>query len=262
MEGILPDTGRRTPLALGHDLLVTLACWGYFLLAFVLVFWPFYLGALLLPGRRETRFQRINSIYYRGFFALLRLLTPAHHWEIDPAVRELCCTVIICNHLSYLDPLLMQALFPRHKTVVKPAFFRVPIFGWVLWQAGYFPAGGRGRYQQAMIDQVEGLKEFLDQGGVFFIFPEGHRSRTGQVGALERGAIKIARFCRAPIEVLRLDGTGRLFPPGRLLFNAATANTIRLERMATIDPGQVSSLTELEEAISKALTGLENRAST
>jgi 1-acyl-sn-glycerol-3-phosphate acyltransferase len=261
MEGILPDTGRRTLRALGHDLLVTLACWGYFLLAFVLVFWPFYLGALLLPGRRETRFQRLNNLYYRGFFRLLKTIAPAQQWEIDPAVRAIRGAVVVANHLSYLDPLLMQALFPRHKTVVKTGFFRVPIFGWVLWQAGYFPAGGRGRYRQAMIDQVEGLTQFLDRGGVFFIFPEGHRSRTGQVGALERGAIKIARLCRAPIEVLRLDGTGYLFPPGRMLFNAATANTIRLKRVATIDPGQVSSLTELEGTIKQALAKPGNGAS-
>ena len=253
MEGILPDTGHRTPLAIAHDLLVTLACWGYFLLAFVLVFWPVYLGAALLPGRRESRFQRINSIYYRGFFALLRMLAPAHHWEIDPAVRNLSGTVVICNHLSYLDPLLLQALFSRHKTVVKPAFFRVPIFGWVLWQAGYFPAGGEGRYRQAMIEQVENMGRFLAGGGVFFIFPEGSRSRDGRIGPLHKGALKIARLCQAPIEVLRLTGTDRLFPPDRFLFAAHAANTIRLERVDRIEPGDVRGLEELETRIRQAL---------
>ena len=253
MEGILPDTARRTPLALGHDLLVTLVCWGYFLLAFFLAFWPVYLGAALLPGQRESRFQRINSIYYRGFLSLLRRLAPAHRWEIDPAVRNLSGTVVVCNHLSYLDPLLLQALFPRHKTVVKPIFFRAPIFGWILWQAGYFPAGGEGRYRQAMIEQVENMDRFLAEGGVFFIFPEGRRSRNGRTGTLRRGALKIARLCQAPIEVLRLTGTDRLFPPDRFLFRAHAANTIRLERVDRIEPDAIRSLDELEARIRLAL---------
>ncbi|WP_435522101.1 lysophospholipid acyltransferase family protein [Desulfofustis limnaeus] len=164
-------------------------------------------------------------------------------------------SVIVCNHVSYLDPLILISLYERHKTVVKTVFFKVPIFGWVLRHAGYFPADGGGRYGSMMIDQVEGMEEFLGGGGNFFIFPEGTRSRDGSLGALNRGALKIARLCRAPIQVVRLTNTGNLFIPGRFFFNTRQPNHIRLDLVASLDAGTVAglSLAQLESRIEAAL---------
>ncbi len=261
MGVILPEHGSLRRFC--HDLAATLLCWGYFLLAFVVFFWPFYVGATILPGERQARFQYLNHLYYRGFFRLLRHVAPGCRWQIDAGISTIHAAVVVANHLSYLDPLLMQSLFPRHKTVVKPAFFKVPVFGWVLWQAGYFPAGGSdGKYRQSMIGQMEEMKKFLEQGGVFFIFPEGHRSRDGQVGSLRLGAIKIARLCDAPIEVLRLSGTDRLFPPGRFLFNASGNHRISLTRITRIPAGRHLSVSSLEQKIHQALSTDMNRTST
>ncbi|RUM36402.1 MAG: 1-acyl-sn-glycerol-3-phosphate acyltransferase, partial [Desulfobulbus sp.] len=131
-----PEATIIRPLARCYDVAVTLACWGYFIFAFVFPFCLIYGGACLLPGPRQTRFQRINNWYYRGFFRLLLIITPRHRWRIDEDVRRIRSAVIVCNHLSYLDPLLMLALFAKQKTVVKTKFFKVPIFGWVLQNAG------------------------------------------------------------------------------------------------------------------------------
>ncbi len=260
MDGTSPEATITRPLARCYDAAVTLACWGYFIFAFVFPFCLIYGGAWLLPGRREPRFQRINSWYYRGFFRLLAIIAPRHRLLIDEEVRRIRSAVIVCNHLSYLDPLLMLALFSRQKTVVKTRFFKVPIFGWVLRNAGYFPADGAGRYRQMMIEQVEGMEKYLAAGGVFFIFPEGSRSRDGEIGSLHRGAIKIARLCRAPIHVLHLEGTDRLFAPGKFFFHAHMANTITLRKVDHISPDRCQSLGDLEQRIRQALaTGGTNR---
>ena len=253
MAGTSPEAFLTRPFAWCYDAAVTLACWGYFILAFVFPFCFIYGGAWLLPGSRESRFQRINSLFYRGFFRLLRKIAPGHQWRIDDQVKQIRSSIVICNHLSYLDPLLMLALFPKHKTVVKTNFFKVPIFGWVLRNAGYFPADGEGRYREMMIEQVEGMKKYLAAGGIFFIFPEGSRSRDGSIGPLRRGAVKIARLCNAPIHILRLDGTDNLFRPGKFFFNARMANIISLRSMDRIafDPQQ--SLSDLEQRIREAL---------
>ncbi len=247
------DTGLFRPLIRFYDAAVTLSCWGYFILAFVFPFCLVYGGAWLLPGSREARFQRINSWYYRGFFRLLRIIAPRHRLQIDGRVKQVQSSIVVCNHLSYLDPLLMLALFPKQKTVVKAKFFQVPIFGWVLRTAGYFPADARGRYRQMMIEQVEGMKKYLADGGVFFIFPEGKRSRDGTIGPLHRGALKIARLCNAPIEVLHLTGTERLFAPGKFLFNAHRTNIISLTMVTRIQPDK-HPVSYLEQQIRQALT--------
>ncbi len=249
MGGKSPEATLTSPLAWCYDAAVTIGCWGYFILAFVFPFCLIYGGAWLLPGSRESRFQRINNLYYRGFFRLLQTITPRHTWRIDPQVKQLRSSVVVCNHLSYLDPLLMMALFPKQKTVVKTKFFKVPIFGWVLRNAGYFPADGEGRYTALMIKQVEGMKQYLAEGGVFFIFPEGRRSRDGSIGSLRTGAIKIARLCNAPIHVLHLKGTDRLFTPEKFFFNARIPNTISLQSIDHIPADQHQSLSKLVEKI-------------
>ncbi len=253
MGGTSPEATIIRPLARCYDAAVTLACWGYFIFAFVFPFCLIYGGACLLPGPRQTRFQRINNWYYRGFFRLLRIIAPRHRWRIDEDVRRIRSAVIVCNHLSYLDPLLMLALFAKQKTVVKTKFFKVPIFGWVLRNAGYFPADGEGRYRKMMIEQVEGMKKYLAAGGIFFIFPEGRRSRDGKIAPLHRGAIKIARLCKAPIHVLHLGGTDNLFTPGKFFFNAHVTNTITLYNVDYIAPDPRQSPGDLERRIRKAL---------
>ncbi len=242
---------------------VTLACWTYFTLGYILFFAVRYAVYSWFPAQREFRFQSLNCRFYRGFFGLLRMLVPRHRWRIDPEVTALRSAVLVCNHVSYLDPLLFISLFEKQKTVVKTTFFKVPIFGWVLRHSGYFPAGGDDRFGGLMIDQVERLGTFLAGGGNFFIFPEGTRSRDGRIGPLNRGALKIARLSRAPIVVLQLTNTDKLFAPGRFLFTTRTANEISLSVIALLDADTVQRLkpAELERVIGDAWSVSRQQAS-
>ena len=244
-----------------HDLALTLAAWMYFTGAFVAGFWLLYALACLRRNRlrRMFAFQRLNHWYYRGFFALIRVLAPARQWRIDERLGESRGRVILCNHLSYLDPLLMMAALPHGLTLVKPVFFRFPIFGRVLKRAGYIPAGGD---PGLMLDQMAGLKACLEAGGNFFLFPEGTRSRTGALMPLQPGALKLARQSGAELAVFRIKGTGTLFPPGRFLFNAAGGEiSIRLVgRVKPDDPLYHGPLAELAGHIAKLLAA-EDRAS-
>lgn len=237
------------------DAAVTGAVWCYFTLGFVVLFSPRYIVASFFPQHREEWFQRFNSRFYQGFFALVRLLVPRHRWHIDPQAAAIRGSVIICNHVSYLDPLLFISLFERQKTVVKTSFFKVPIFGWVLRHAGYFPADSSGRYGRIMIEQVERMADFLAAGGNFFIFPEGTRSRDGSLGTLNRGALKIARLCRAPIQVVHLANTDKLYRPGRFFFSTRSTNTISMSLVGRIEPDEVRELgvIDLERRIAEAL---------
>lgn len=218
------------------DLAVTLVAWGYFLLAFVLAFGPFYVLASLLP-RRDRSIQGLNRLYMRGFFALLRAITPKQRWCIDAAITEIRGGVLLCNHLSYLDPLLLIAGLQRSSTVVRADFFRLPIFGWVLRSAGYLPSQSSGRFAALMLRQMDTIPALLAAGGTLFIFPEGTRSRDGRLQPLQPAALKLARRLRVPLHIWRIDNTQVLFAPGRFLFGAGCANTIRMQPVAVIRPG-------------------------
>lgn len=238
---------HAAPLRRTYDLAVTLAAWGYFLCAFLAGFGLLYAAAGLCP-KPQLAFQRLNHWYYRGFFALLRLVAPRQRWRLAPELAACRSCVVLCNHLSYLDPLLLMAHLPRCTTVAQARLFDYPIFGWVLKSAGYVPASSEGQFAGLMLDQLEGLRQYLAEGGVLFLFPEGTRSKSGAVGALLPGALKLARQSGAPLVVFRFDNTGRLFPPGRFLFDAASPREIRLSfqgRIAPEEPVYSGPLAEL-----------------
>jgi len=240
------------------DFLVTLLCWAWFILGFFLFFSWFYVGSALFAKKKEASFQRLNSRFYQVFFHILRLTAPDHRWEIDKEVAAIRSAVIVCNHLSYLDPLLFIALFERHRTLVKTRFFSMPVFGWIIKKSGYFPASGEGRFTRMMLEQMQTMEGFLQKGGNLFIFPEGTRSRDGGVGNLNRGALKIARLCRAPIYVLQLTHTNKLFPPGRFLFQTRMKNRITLRIIDRIEPDyqhRIPSAAVLEQRVMAAYAG-------
>ena len=209
------------PVRLLVDVGVTLAIWVYFVGVAVFLL-PAYLVALV-TGRPRAAVQRLNHWYLRGFFATALAVTPGLRRRVAPSIRDIRGSVVVCNHRSYLDPLLLVSLLPRQTTFVKPVFFRVPVFGWALAAAGYLPAGG-GELDERLVRRVERLRRHLAEGGNLFVFPEGRRSRTGEPGPFRAGAFRLARRFGAPVELLRHFGTDRLYEPGRFLFHVRGHN--------------------------------------
>ena len=239
------------------DLGATVAIWSYFTLGFIFLFSPRYLVAWLVAENREISFQRLNHKFYRGFFFVTRIFIPRHKWCISDQIRSIHSAVIVCNHVSYLDPLVLISLFERHKTIVKSTFFKVPIFGRMLLLAGYIPSTREGKLSQVMIRHMETMEAYLASGGNLFIFPEGTRSRDGAIGPFNKGAFKIARLCRAPIYVLGIRNTDKLFETGKFLFNACSNDTIRVEQLARINPDYQSDTFTVSELMSRVRLLLE-----
>lgn len=243
------------------DMVFTLILWAYFTAGFVLFFAPFYLAAFLFSRNREQSFQLLNHRFYKGFFKLLRILVPAIRWRIPDDVLSIRSSVIVSNHISYLDSILMISLFEQHRTIVKSRFFKIPIFRQVIELSGYIPSTSEGDFSDLIIRRVEEMDCFFEGGGNLFIFPEGTRSRSGAIGRLNKGAFKIARLSQRPIKVLFVHNTDKLFQPGRFLFNTCFEGTISVETLAGIEPDyqrelisisglmtQVRSLLETEQA--------------
>jgi 1-acyl-sn-glycerol-3-phosphate acyltransferase len=101
--------------------------------------------------------------------------------------------------------------------------------------SGYIPSSSEGRFAEMMIERIEGMEVFLSGGGNLIVFPEGTRSRDGRIGAMNKGAFKIARRCRAPIKVLFVRNTDRMFRRGSFSFDTRGPNTIRLDLVGSID---------------------------
>jgi 1-acyl-sn-glycerol-3-phosphate acyltransferase len=219
------------------DIIITLLLWAYYFAAFVFFFFPAYCASALFASDRERAFQNLNCMYYRCFFAYLKLLMPRVKISIAPEVYAVRSSVVIANHLSFLDPILLLSLFRQQKTIVRSDFFKVPIFGWILKSAGYFsPSPAQNPDAPDLMEQVKAMSAYLASGGNLFIFPEGTRSRTGAIGTFEKGAFTIAKLCRAPISVLRIENTNRVYPPDGFLFTTGESVEISISLAGRLQP--------------------------
>jgi 1-acyl-sn-glycerol-3-phosphate acyltransferase len=252
------DTAGRRPQPI-RDFLITLALWAYFTAGFVLLFAPFYLWAGIFSRDRERAFQQLNNRFYRGFFFLVRRLMPGHRWHIQPEVLDIRSAVVVCNHRSYLDSILLISLYARHNTIVKSRLLDIPLFGRMLQWSGYIPSSSEGRFAAMMIQRIEGMEAFLAGGGNLIVFPEGTRSRDGRIGALNKGAFKIARRFRAPVKVLFVRNTDRMFRRGSFSFDTRGPNTIRLELVGSVDAAAGGETGDLPQVMGRVRAMLESK---
>ena len=239
------------------DLAITLLLWVYFTAGFVVFFSPFYLLAFLFSKERTVAFQAMNSRFFRSFFWLCRFLIPRQHWQIDPEIQSIRSSVVLCNHVSYLDSIFLISLFPRHTTIAKARLFDIPVFGRILALSGYIPSSSEGPYSTLFLNSLDNLAGHLADGGNVVVFPEGRRSRNGRVGPLHKGIFKIARHCNAAITILGIRNTEKLFEPGKFLFDTDRSNTIRVERITEFHPDYANaefSIKDLMGRVSDLLT--------
>jgi 1-acyl-sn-glycerol-3-phosphate acyltransferase len=218
------------------DFIITLILWFYFLFGYLFILLFLYIPAYVFAENRAAALQNLNHIHLKYFFALTRLLIPRTKFIIPGNVREIHSAIVVCNHLSYLDPILLVSLFQRQLTIVKHTFFQVPIFGWFLKNYGYISSGASGMLGPAMINNLEEIKEHLASGGILFVFPEGTRSRDGNLLPFNKGVFTIARYCNAPLKLILIKNTNKLFPPGNFLFNTRNYNEIELELISSLEP--------------------------
>ena len=221
------------------------------------LFSPLYLYAFFFSTRREEAFQKLNWTLHRRFFALLRALVPQTKWRIAPEVTAIRSSIIVANHLSFLDPILFVSLFEKQKTIVKRDYFGFPVFGWILKTSGYMPSMTTDLFTEDMMDQIKNMREYLADGGNLFIFPEGTRSRDGRLGPFDKGAFRIARRCRAPIRIVRIGQTDKLYPPDALLFQTGEDHVIDVTLAGSLNPDYDSDTFSLTDLMAEARTILE-----
>ena len=223
------------------DFIITVILWCYFLFGYLFIFLFFYIPVYIFAQNRFAAFQNLNHFHLKIFFTLIRLLIPRTKFNIPKDVRKIRSSVIICNHLSYLDPILLISLFRRQQTIVKQTFFKVPFFSSLLKNSGYISSGTSDMFGEAMINNLEDIKKHLASGGILFVFPEGTRSRDGKLAPFNKGVFTIARYCNAPLKLILITGTKKLFPPGHFLFNTHDSNQIQLKLIGTLKPDYTSN---------------------
>ena len=255
------DTQMRSSVLLksAKDFIITVTLWVYYIMGFFVLFSPFYLYAFFFSPRREEAFQALNHRLHRLFFSLLRTIVPKVKWQISDEVKELRSSIIIANHLSFLDPILFVSLLEKQKTIVRSDYFKLPVFGWILKTSGYIPSTTEGPFMEDMLDQIKNMRDYISGEGNLFIFPEGTRSFNGRLSPFDKGAFRIAKLCNAPIKIVFIRNTGTLFPPGKFLFNTCNESVIVVELAGNLEPDYESEGFTLSGLMAEAHTIMERK---
>jgi 1-acyl-sn-glycerol-3-phosphate acyltransferase len=138
------------------------------------------------------------------------------------------------NHQSHLDILLLLGFLPgRTRFAAKRELWRHPVVGAVLDTLGMVPID-REHPERA----VAALNRAGDEPGSLVVFPEGTRSRTGELLPFKKGAFVIAIETGFPVVPVVCRGTRRLMPRGsRLTVLPGKAEIVVEEPIATAGLG-------------------------
>ena len=157
----------------------------------------------------------------RAFYALSRTLslsavtslTRVRHFNV-PDITSLRGLLIASNHQSYFDPVFIGIAFERPiHYLAREGLFRVPGFGWLLRAVGTHPVK-QGKVDASAIKTVLSL---LRGGEALVVFPEGTRTRDGQIGEFQRGAVSMAARCGVPLLPACIEGAFECWPRTRML---------------------------------------------
>ena len=128
-------------------------------------------------------------------------------------------TVVVSNHESNADPFLISFLPWEMKWLGKASLFRIPVAGWMMWMAGDVPVR-RGDSDSAK-EAMAACARWLSRGMPVMLFPEGTRSRDGQLLPFKDGAFRLAIETGAEVLPLAVAGTGTALPKHSWKFGRA-----------------------------------------
>jgi len=144
--------------------------------------------------------------------------------------------LIVSNHQSHLDPILVGMAFNRRLNyVARDTLFGFAPFRWLIYSLDAIPIDREGI-------GLGGLKESLRRlkaGEMLLIFPEGTRTRDGNVGELKPGFLALARRSKVPLLPVAIDGAFDSWPKWNMLPGVAV---IHVGLAKPLSPAEMSQL--------------------
>ena len=204
--------------------------------------------------------RRINHHFSCWWAAMYAHVYPG--WRIRVTGRDNIrpdqAYVIVANHTSLADIVLMFCLFRQFKWVSKASVFNYPILGWNMRLCRYVPLvrGDKNSIQQMMAR----CEAWLRDGISIVMFPEGTRTRDGLMKPFKHGAFTMAQQTNCDVVPVAIHGGHHIIPKHKRVLATRASLWVEVLPALKVDPASdVESLSQqAREAIREALAADPN----
>lgn len=252
-DGDSPGWFRRAPLYPRRVQVLGSAVFWLFVLLTSLLLFPLavVLWLVTLPfGPRRVLLHRFTCVWA----SLYTWCNPLWRVRIDGKenIRRGQEYVLVANHLSIVDILVLFRLFVDYKWVSKAEVFRAPIIGWNMSLNGYVPVR---RGQRASVEKMmAACRHALRTGSSLMIFPEGTWSVDGTMRPFKPGAFELAREVAVPIIPIVIRGTGEAMPATGFTLTGRCDISVTVLPEVPVTTVESISTTELSDLVRELIT--------
>lgn len=211
-----------------------------------IIFFFVIVSLLYIVTAPFDRFNRIPNNVLKGLGWMMLKINPGWSFEINGADPEKLSrpTIVVANHQSFLDLPLSYLLPWTMKWVAKKDLFRIPVLGWIIYMTGHLPID---RQSLRSFKKLDKLVEPIKQGIPAMIFPEGTRTRDGELRPFKNGAFKLAKRYNFNILPIVLEGGHQAMPSGS--WRIAGRQHFVISVLDPISTGQFESEQELKDTV-------------
>lgn len=217
-------------------LILSLITWLEIVLCFIL-FFPVQFVLFILTAPFDKR--RVIMHYNSSVWCWLALaLSPV--WNVDFQGKENLdrkkSHIVVMNHQSLIDILITFRLFYPFKMIGKKALAYVPIVGWNLFLSGHLLVD-RNKIK-SQFKAIRKMEELIKKGDSMFVYPEGTRTKDGNLGEFKKGAFKTAVSTKTPVLPVVIDGPFQILPKKGFIIDRRRKITIKILPPVQINEGE------------------------
>lgn len=175
------------------------------------------------------------------------------HVECEERINADDTYILAANHQSIADILVALHMNQSFKFIAKQELFLIPFLGWAMSAAGYIPLirGNQHSGRKAILQ----ARSLLERGVSVLFFPEGTRSLDGEIHSFKGGAFKLAAEMGIPVVPMVIDGTYRLVPKGKRIFNRNVKVKLRVLKPQPPSGKSEHDIQEMTEEVRAKMIG-------
>jgi 1-acyl-sn-glycerol-3-phosphate acyltransferase len=219
------------------------------------------LWAITAPFDRRLRALHLFTCFWASLYTWFN---PAWRVTVEgrARIRRDRTYVMVANHQSLLDILVLFRLFVHFKWVSKEEIFRVPCVGWNMSMNRYIKL--RRGDRESVAAMMARCGETLAEGSSVMIFPEGTRSVDGRLKAFKPGAFILAKRHSVPLLPILIQGTSAALPKRGFILRGRHRIRVKILDEIPVESFEDATVEELlertHERFARALDGTVTEA--